>query len=111
MAAVTDDHLRELLAGVGNTTPYELWLMLHGPEVPCEGARVTACEEALSRLGYERVPVHPIRLSRDGFEWVRGHWPSDDRWPDLSDDPILLEIFDRYLTFRLACGAGAGMEH
>jgi|GEM_PF-6591216 len=80
--------------------------MLHGPGVPCEGARVTICELALARLGYERVPVHPVRLSRDGFEWVRGHWPSDDRWPDLTDDPVLLEVLDRYVTFRLACGAG-----
>ncbi len=106
MAKITDDHLRELLAGVARVTPHELWLMLHGPGVPCEGARVTICELALARLGYERVPVHPVRLSRDGFEWVRGHWPSDDRWPDLTDDPVLLEVLDRYVTFRLACGAG-----
>lgn len=64
------------------------------------------CEEALARLGYCRVPVHPIRISRTGFEWVRDHWPSDDRWPDLSGDPILLEIFDRYVTLRLTSSAG-----
>lgn len=105
MAAVTDDRLRELLAGCGRMTPHELWLMLHGPDVPCEGARVTVCEAALARLGYRRVPVDPIRESRDGFEWVRDHWPSDDRWPDLSDDPVLREVFDRYVTLRLASGA------
>lgn len=106
MAAVTYDRLRELLAGVARTTLHELWLMLHGLEVPCVGARVSAYEEPLARIGYERVPVYPLRLSRDGFEWVRRHWPSDDRWPDLSDDPILLEILDRYLTLRLAGAAG-----
>ncbi|MFG1391248.1 hypothetical protein [Xanthobacter agilis] len=109
MARITDDDLRELLAGCVSTTPHELWLMLHGPKVPCIGARVTMCEEALARLGYRKVPVHPLRLSRTGFEWVRDHWPSDDRWPDLCDDPVLLEIFDRYITWRIAMGAGEGL--
>lgn len=106
MRRITDDGLRERLAGCVSTTPEELWLMLHGPDVRCVGARVTICEGALFRLGYRRVPVHPLRISRTGFEWVRGHWPSDDRWPDLSGDPILLEIFDRHISFRLASGAG-----
>lgn len=106
MAAITDDILRELLAGVLATTPAELWLMLHGARVACVGARQRACEQALARLGYRRVPVHPLRLSRDGFEWHRDPWPSDDHWPDLSDDPILLEIVERYIAWRIATGAG-----
>jgi hypothetical protein len=100
-----EKRVREILAGCQRITPQELWLHLHGPDIPCEGARLTACEEALAALGYVRVPVHRVRLSRDGFEWVREPWPSDDRWPDLSDDPVLIELFERYLMFQVASGA------
>lgn len=106
MAKITDEHLRGLLTGCATITPQELWLMLHGPDVPCEGARLAGCEEALERLGYRKVPVHPVRASRDGFEWVREDWLEDDRFEDLREDPLLALLWERYIQFQVANGAG-----
>ena len=106
MAKITDDRLRNLLTGCATITPQELYLMLHGPDVPCEGARLVACEEALERLGYKKVQVDPPRASRDGFEFVRNDWLEDDRFEDLRNDPILAQVWERYIQFQIANGAG-----
>ena len=59
-------------------------------------------EQALIFMGYKEVPVDPRQLDHDREVWIRVPWESDLQWPDLSDDPILAAVTERYVASVVA---------
>ena len=84
--------------------PWELWLQVAGAPDLSEYKAVNKAvfEYALTCMGYKKQAVHPLQLDHDRFVWVREPWESDKLWPDLSDDPVLVAVMERYVASRVA---------
>ena len=67
-----------------------------------KGVNRAVVEQGMIFMGYRRVPVDPLQICRDRFVWVREPWASDALWPDLSDDPILAAVMERYVESVVA---------
>ena len=100
--AERDQEWRDLLSGSPVIRPVELWMMLGHDAATFKGANRAVIEQGLIFMGYTKQAVHPLQICTDRFVWVRGPWPSDDLWPDLSDDPIFVAVMDRYVESVVA---------
>ena len=63
-----------------------------------KGVRRKVFEQAFLLMGYRPQPVHSLQLDHDRKVWVREPWKSDLQWPDLSGDPILAAVTERYVA-------------
>ena len=97
-----DQEWRDLLAGSPVIRPWELFLMLGNRLEEYKGVRRKVFEQAFLLMGYRPRPVHPLQLDHDREVWVRESWESDLQWPDLSDDPILAAVTERYVASCVA---------
>lgn len=97
-----DQEWRDLLAGSPVIRPWELFLMLGNDLAAYRGVRRKVFEQAFLLMGYRPRPVHPLQLDHDREVWVREPWETDLLWPDLSDDPIILAVMERYVATCVA---------
>lgn len=94
--AERDQEWRDLLSGSPVIRPVELWIRMGRDPDTFKGVHRTVVEQGLIFMGYTKKAVHPLQICTDGFVWVRGQWASDMLWPDLSNDPILAAVTERY---------------
>ena len=97
-----DQEWRDLLSGSPVIRPIELWIRLGHDPSTFTGVNRAVVEQGMIFMGYTKQPVHPLQICTDRFVWVREPWPSDALWPDLSDDPILLAVMERYVESVVA---------
>jgi hypothetical protein len=97
-----DQEWRDLLAGSPVIRPVELWIRLDRDPAAFVGVHRRVFEQGLIFMGYRPRPVDPLQLDLDREVWVRGPWESDLGWPDLSDDPVLAAVTERYAASVVA---------
>ena len=100
--AERDQEWRDLLSGSPVIRPVELWIRLGRDPANFKGVGRAVIERGLIFMGYRKNAADPRQTSKDRFVWVRDPWPSDMLWPDLSGDPILAAVAERYAASVIA---------
>ena len=100
--AERDQEWRDLLSGSPVIRPVELWIRLGRDPTTFKGVGRGEIEQGLLLMGYREQAVDPRQTSGDRKVWVRAPWPSDMLWTDLSGDPILAAVAERYAALVVA---------
>ena len=95
--AERDQEWRDLLSGSPVIRPVELWIRLGHDAATFKGVNRAVVEQGMIFMGYSKQAVHPLQICADRFVWVRGPWESDALWPDLTEDPVLAAVTERYV--------------
>ena len=100
--AERDQEWRELLSGSPVIRPVELRIRLGRDPASFKGVGRAVIEQGPIFMGYQKKAVDPRQTSKDRFVWFRDPWPSDMLWPDLTGDPILSAVAERYAASIVA---------